>query len=146
MKMLIATTISEHVTVSFSVDVACGDEIAFQNVSQPPSVDLLTTSASGISTMMLRYAVAMPMPNGAPLARRPRVALAGSADTQLLLDLRDRAVLRVEELRADLVPAAELVDLEQVRRSRELRLVRELLQDRAVAVILVDLLRLLGEE
>ena len=47
---------------------------------------------------------------------------------------------------SDLVPAAELVDLEEVGRSRELRLVRELLQDWAVAVVLVDLLRLLGEE
>ncbi len=69
--MFTATTISETVTVSFSVDVACGDEIALQNASQPPSVDLLTTRASGISTMMLRYAVAMPMPNGAPPMRRP---------------------------------------------------------------------------
>src|SRR6187402_178252 len=97
------------------------------------------------------------MPNGAPLTRRPvRVgirtasavadALVGGGDTQLLLDLCDRAVLRVEELRPDLVPAAELVDLEQVGRSRELRLILQLLQDRAVAVVLVDLLRLLCEE
>ena len=54
MTMLIATTISEQVTVSFSVEVACGDEIAFQKPSQPRSVDFATTSASGIRTMMLR--------------------------------------------------------------------------------------------
>src|SRR5688500_14136007 len=97
------------------------------------------------------------MPNGAPPKRRPAregirtasaaAALAGlSGDPQLLLDPCDRAVLRVEEVRAHLVPAAELVDLEQLRRRGVLLLVGQLGQDRAVALLDVDLLRLLGEE
>src|SRR5687768_9306726 len=88
----------------------------------------------------------MPMPSGAPPMRRARVALAGSADTELLFDLRNRAVDRVEELRSHLVPAAELADLEQARWRRELPLVAQLLKDRAVALRLVDALGLLGEE
>src|SRR5688572_12016992 len=100
----------------------------------------------------------MPRPSGAPPRRRPAragsrtasaaaaVGLAGSGDPQLLLDPRDRAVLRIEEVRADLVPAAEPVNFEQARRGGEVLLVVELLQDRAVALGLVDPLRLLGEE
>src|SRR5688572_25529832 len=88
----------------------------------------------------------MPMPSGAPPMRRPGDALAGSADTQLLLDRGDRAVLRIEELRPDRVPAPELVDLEQLLRRGEVLLVVQLLQDRAVALRLVDALRFLGEE
>jgi hypothetical protein len=52
--MLTATTISEQATVSFRVDVACGEEIASQKPLQPRSVDFATTSASGISTITLR--------------------------------------------------------------------------------------------
>jgi hypothetical protein len=47
-------TISEQATVSLSVETACGDEIAFQNPSQPFSVDLIATAPSGMRTMMLR--------------------------------------------------------------------------------------------
>jgi hypothetical protein len=54
MTMLTRATISEHATVSFRVDVACGEEIAFQNPSHPRSVDLIATAPSGIRTMMLR--------------------------------------------------------------------------------------------
>jgi hypothetical protein len=57
--------------VSFSVDVAWGDEIASQKPAQPRSVDLIATAPSGIRTIRLRYVVARPIPSGAPLMRRP---------------------------------------------------------------------------
>jgi hypothetical protein len=61
-----------------------------------------------------------------------------SGDPQRLLYPGDDALVRVEELVVDLVPAAELVDREQVRRRRELGLVDERLLDRAVTLLLED--------
>jgi hypothetical protein len=49
-----ATTISDAMTVSFSVEVASGEEIAFQNPSHPFSVDLRATAPSGMRTIRLR--------------------------------------------------------------------------------------------
>ena len=51
---LTSTTITEAISVSRSAATACGLLMEFQNVSQPPSNDLNTTAASGISAMMLR--------------------------------------------------------------------------------------------
>src|SRR5258707_14742206 len=50
------------------------------------------------------------------------------------LDLRDGTAFVVEEFVVDLAPAAELADLEQVLRGRELLRVNELRVDRAVAI------------
>src|SRR3954462_7692473 len=67
-------------------------------------------------------------------------------DTEVLLDLRHRSRVRVEEVGVDLVPAAELVDLEQLLRLGVDGLVDEVGQDAAVALRRVDLLRLGGLE
>src|SRR4051812_9032113 len=69
--------------------------------------------------------------------------LAGLSALSLVLeDLRHDAVLGVEELRVDLVPAAELRDLEQLRRRRELVCARGVLHHRAEALVHEDLLGL----
>src|SRR6476469_5766759 len=108
--------------------------------------------------MMLSHSVATPSesrpePPGAaeerarrrtarPGATEVRASL-GSGDPRGLLDLRDRALVRVEELVVDLRPAAEVVDREQALRGRELRLVlvEHRLVDRAVAPVGEHLLR-----
>src|SRR3954469_21604981 len=67
--------------------------------------------------------------------------LAGLSALSLVLeDLRHDALLGVEEVRVDLVPAAELRDVEETLRGREL--VRSLgaLHHRAVALVHEDLL------
>src|SRR6059036_2611056 len=51
-----------------------------------------------------------------------RAASTASGDSQTLLDLRDDPRRRVEELGVDLVPAADVADLEQLRPGRERRL------------------------
>src|SRR6185503_15583118 len=70
-------------------------------------------------------------------------SLAGLSALSLVLeDLRHDALLGVEELGVDLVPSAELRDLEQLRRRRELVGARCALHDRAVALVREDLLSL----
>src|SRR5688572_26485920 len=99
----------------------------------------------------------MPIPSGAPPRRRRAragrrgasavAALAGlSGDSQLLLDLGDLAVLGVEELGGHLVPAAELVDLEELGRGGVALLVGQRLQHGAVALLGEDRLGLLAAE
>src|SRR3954463_206285 len=67
--------------------------------------------------------------------------LAGLSALPLVLeDLRHDALLGVEEVRVDLVPAAELHDVEQVLRRRELVRAGRVLDDRAVALAHKDLL------
>src|SRR3954471_21881672 len=67
--------------------------------------------------------------------------LAGLSALPLVLeDLRHDALLGVEEVRVDLVPAAELRDVEQVLRRRELVGAGGVLHDRAVALAHEDLL------
>src|SRR3954470_8273930 len=67
--------------------------------------------------------------------------LAGLSALPLALEnLRHDALLGVEEVRVDLVPAAELRDVEQVLRGRELVRPRGVLHDRAVALLREDLL------
>ena len=67
---------------------------------------------------------------------------------EITLDLRDGALGRIEELGRDRLPAAELLDREQVLRRRELVLVlgEDLLVDRAVAALGPDALALVGEQ
>src|SRR4029079_15792272 len=67
--------------------------------------------------------------------------LAGLSALPLVLeDLRHDALLGVEEVRVDLVPAAELRDVEQVLRRGELVRARGVLHDRALALAHEDLL------
>src|SRR3954463_15996518 len=69
------------------------------------------------------------------------VALAGFSALPLVLeDLRHDALLGVEEVRVDLVPAAELRDVEQFARLRELVRGGRVLHDGAVALAYEDLL------
>jgi hypothetical protein len=51
---LIATTISEETTVSFSAATAWAPLTASQKPAMPPSSEVETTAASGSRTMMLR--------------------------------------------------------------------------------------------
>ena len=51
---LTTTTISEQITVSSSAETASGEVTWSQKVLQPPSKALLTTAASGSSTITLR--------------------------------------------------------------------------------------------
>ena len=53
-KALMTQTTADEIRVSLSAATASGLEIAVQNVSQPPSVDLSTRAASGMSTITLR--------------------------------------------------------------------------------------------
>src|SRR3954449_2502891 len=99
---------------------------------------------------------AAPRPSAAPEGRgtlagkargtRAAVALLGSRDSLRLLDVDQVALVRVEELVRDARPASELVDLEQLRRGRELRLVDQRGHHRAVALARVDLLRVAGPQ
>src|SRR3954469_17476584 len=67
--------------------------------------------------------------------------LAGLSALPLVLeDLRHDALLGVEEIRVDLVPAAELRDVEQLLRGGELVRPRGVLHDRAIALLHEDLL------
>src|SRR3954463_16715689 len=69
--------------------------------------------------------------------------LAGLSALPLVLeDLRHDALLGIEELRIDLVPTAELRDVEQVLGRGELVCARGVLHDRAVALLHEDLLGL----
>src|SRR3954453_3748811 len=159
---LTAATRTARTSVSFSAATACGAVTASTNACRPPSVERATTAASGIRTMTDSHSVATPSPSApdppgaaeeSPRRRAPGGGAAeisaslGSGDPRRLLDLGDRALVRVEELVVDLRPAADLGDREQARRRRELRLVgvKDALVDRAVAPAGEDLLRGLGE-
>src|SRR3954447_17110349 len=151
---LIAATATDMVSVRRSAATACGAVTASQNAPRPASVERATTAASGIRTITLSHTVAMPSDNspeppGAAEERERRRAVRvgrgdpptpvraslGSGDPRGLLDLRDGALVRVEELVVDLRPAAEVLDREKTLRRRELRLVpvEHGLVDRAVA-------------
>jgi hypothetical protein len=77
-----------------------------------------------------------------------RAAYLAGRDPGLFLDLGDRALLGVEELVVDLLPAAEVLDRLEVLGVRELRLVlgEDGLVDRAVAPVGEALLALLAED
>src|SRR5215207_1821562 len=159
---LITTTTADAISVSFSAATACGLLIAFQNESVPLSSDFSTTAASGTSATMLRYDMAMPRPRTAPgmgdvLGPRLTGAAGGGAAATAVLaglsalplcleDLRHDALLRVEEVGVHLVPPAELRDVEQVGRLRELVRAWNGLDDRTVALAHEDLLGLVRIE
>src|SRR5829696_1324003 len=149
----IAATTTDTPSVNFSAATAGGFEIASQKSPRPPSSDFATTAARGISTMTVSQptvtAPAAAGPHGTWRVRRGgrrvRASLV-SGDPQVLLDLRHRAGVGVEELGVHGVPAAELVDREELLRGREGLLVDELLLDGAVAVVGEDPLRLVGSQ
>src|SRR3954469_17302425 len=151
---LIAATRIDRTSVSLSAATACGAVTASQNAARPPSIERATTAASGIRTITLSHSVATPSasvpgPPGAAEERARRRAVRfgaagaavraslGSGDPRRLLDLRDRPLVRVEELVIDLRPAAEVADGEQALRRRELGLVgvEDLLVDGPVAPV-----------
>src|SRR5215207_2887298 len=83
----------------------------------------------------------------APRRREGAAALAGGSRLALTLeDVRHDTALGVEELVIHLVPAAELRDLEELGRDRELGLVGQVREHCAVTLRRVDLLRLLAVE
>src|SRR3954454_2121921 len=150
----IAATRIDMISVSFSAATACGAVTASTNATRPPSVERATTAASGISTTTLSHSVATPSdsaadPPGAAAGRGRRRktdppaagaegrASLGSGDPRRLLDLRDRAPVRVGEGVFDLRPAAEVADREEALRRRELGLVgvEDLLVDGPVAPV-----------
>src|SRR5206468_2481756 len=116
----------------------------------PPPTAFAATAASGIRTIRLRYEVATPRPTLPRRVRRRATAAAragaacvlagGSGYPRVLLDLRNGALVRVEELVLHLRPAAEVVDREELPGDREPR--SELLEhrrdDRAVALARED--------
>src|SRR3954468_20590560 len=127
MTALMAATSSEATTVSSSALTAWRLDTACQKPLQPSSVDFATTAASGTSTIRLSQSVPRPRLRDAPESRD----LLSGRDASILLDLRDRALVRVEELVVDLAPATEVVDGLQVRRGRELELLGDGGVDRA---------------
>src|SRR3954447_1668455 len=135
-------------SVNFSAATASLLETAFQNPSQPLSVAVEISAASGSRTITLSHAIEMPSSGGRIRGRRATATgeLLRGRDSKGLLDLRHRPLVGIEELVVDLAPAAELVNREQVLRRRELRLVDQRLVERAVALRLEDLLALLGAQ
>src|SRR6187455_1072612 len=142
------TAFTEAISVRRSAAQACGFEIAVQNPSAPPLVERMTTAASGISAITLRYETATPRARAAPgrVALEVRgggpatASLAGGSGLPLVLeDLRDDPLLRIEELVVHLAPAPELVDLEELRRDRVGLGVGQARVDRAVALLGEDL-------
>src|SRR3954465_9948891 len=116
---LITVTSSDAVSVSFSALTDWRLETVPQKCPTPPSVDFATTAARGRSTIRLSHTVVTPRPRapGRPAAAAARrrgsatvSASLGSGDSRRLFDLGDRALLRIEEVRHHLVPAAEVVD------------------------------------
>src|SRR5262249_19176773 len=92
-----------------------------------PCVPFTTSAASGIRTTTLRYPSAIPLDSvGAPRARRrtlgSRAASTASGDSERLLDLRDDARRRIEELLVHLRPPPDVPDLEELRPRRKLSL------------------------
>src|SRR4051812_29145589 len=154
---LIAATTSAVSSVSSSALTDWRLETVSQKCAMPPSVDFATTAASGRSTIRLSQTVATPRPRapGRPAAAAARrrgsetgSASLGSGDSRGVFDLRNGAVRRVEEVGHHLVPATEVVDGEQRLGRRELRrvLLGHRLDDRAVAVLGEDRLRLRGPQ
>src|SRR5829696_2182370 len=156
-----AATTTETINVKRIAATACGLVTASQNSAAPPSNERTTTAASGIRTISVSQATLRPpttsgpvwirrAPAGLEAGRAPLLAGAGApisaslcgGDTELLLDLRHGPRVRVEEVGVDLVPATELVDLEQLLRIGVGRFVDLVGEDAPVALVGVDLLRL----
>src|SRR3954454_20778932 len=147
-KALRTTTIRETATVSLRAAVASGARTASQNSVHPPPTAAQRRAASGIRTTRLRYRIAVPAASpGRAAAGEAKLlgsgrALSSGRDANRLLHLGHDALLVVKELVLDLAPAAEVVDRELLRRSREVVLPGDARNDRAVPVVGEDLLRL----
>src|SRR3954451_10112064 len=84
---------------------------------------------------------------GRATGRPPRARVASATrDAQLILDLGDGAVVRVEEVLVQRRPTAEVVDGGQRLRVGDLRLVEVRSDDRSVSVLREGLLRDHGVE
>src|SRR6185295_19886613 len=141
--MLSRVTSTDCTTVSSTADRVWGLVMVSQKPASPSERAVVTTRPSGISTSRLNHSTATPRPSAVgpesepvPPARRLRVVRAGTVEvvmsrppapgnggSRLLarfpLDLRDEAVVLVEELGVRLRPAAEVaVDRQQLLRRR----------------------------
>src|SRR5215216_6126256 len=150
---LTSATAIDMPIVSLNAETAWFELIAFQKPSRPRSVERATTAAKGSSTTTLSHATETQTSTGG--RGRPRTRPTGgprvtasllSRDPERLLDLRHDPLVGVEEPVVDGAPATELLDLEELRRSRELRLVDERLLDRSVALRGEDPLPLVGAQ
>src|SRR5207249_11601792 len=142
----IPATTSDARSVSFSAENASAAEIESQKAPSPPLPDIQTIAAIGSRTIRLRYVVTRPKPSARPDGARStgsgRVAALASDAPDLLLDLRHDSGLGVEELLLDLVPAAQVPDVEEAGSRRELELVADALHHRPVARLGEERLRL----
>ena len=148
MTALITTTISEAIRVSFSDATACSPVTAVQKVSQPSSSERdhdrrqrdqhdqaqvrdddparepgPPRADRAVPPRRACGPAPPPRSDGGAVAGResPESSLGG--DSQVALDLGDRAARGIEELGGDRGPAAEVLDREQARGIRELVLV-----------------------
>src|SRR5215207_1549792 len=154
---LITETITAAPTVNRIAAAASGVVTASQNRSKPSSVARHATTLSGMSTTRLNQIIATPTPSGVPPrerapARKGRpgtgrpfkaaVVLATGRDPDAAFDLGHDAVLRVEEPVGHLGPAAEVGDREEALGGGEVEGALDTLDDRPVAVLGEDRLRL----
>src|SRR4051794_16666706 len=123
---LMAVASSDIHSVRTRADFACGDVMAGQNRSVAA---FAVNAAIGRATMNDRERIVTPGRSaadsrGRATGRPPRTRVASATrDAQLILDLGDGAVVRVEECLVHRRPTAEVIDGEQGLRVRELRLV-----------------------
>src|SRR4029079_8110116 len=122
--MFTSVTSTDSATVSLTAARVCELVIVSRKPDSPSDRAVVTTSASGISTSRLNHSTATPSPsadvpvNAPGRATRRRVAPPGTEAgmtvkvlllARFLLDLRDDAVVLVEELRVGAGPATEVV-------------------------------------
>src|SRR3954452_12634575 len=146
-------TMAEMASVNLSVAIDSGAVTWSQKVPKPLSNALEKIAAIGSKTRTDSQRSEPPAstPPTGTLRRRRGAGRAGAAERLAtrrhalgLLDGGHHRVLRVEELRVGLVPAAEVVDGEEARGGRELLGVDERLDHRPVALGGEDLLPLVG--
>src|SRR5829696_6369141 len=142
-----AATSSDTIRVKRSAATAWGSVAAAQKAAQPSRLERHTTAVSGRTTIRLRYRVTVPRSSAAPPRtsrpiRRRVTTLVANRDADLVLDVGHDPGLFVEEPLVHLGPSAQVLDGEQPRRRGELGGCRDLLVDRAVALLDEDLLGL----
>src|SRR5215208_1619691 len=142
-----AATSSETAKVRRRAARAWGWVAAAQKAAQPSRLERHTTAVSGRTTIRLRYRVTVPRSSAAPPrtsvpARGRARVLAANRDADLVLDVGHDPGLFVEEPLVHVGPSAQVLDGEQPGRRGELDGRRDLLVDRAVALLDEDLLGL----